>query len=856
MKTMEESAGDIENPPPTASSAAAKKNPHNNTHTPINDPNKKLKLKLLSAFLLVVVVLSVALGVTFQGNTNSNTSSSPSTNDEKREGGKEESSPEELLGQTTPTVDESTYLVSPGPIQARIRMATADIANGYTSCDDLKDDIRNALKHLANSIIAEESRNGWYNETNYCEDPAFIMEDTFYVDDAAFEPAMDRSAASKVKEDNIETNNQVQGVDEADFVKSDGKHVFTAYGDVIFAYDAQDANKGLSITRMPYNDTADKDCFMVIPEPMPVDDIAVEETTTTEVSPDATSTPGSSGRNRKVMMMTDDMMPIPCYIPKPQVHSLLLHGSRLTAIVSEESYTNYETSTLWDFQDLTIKVYDAENVPLDGSPLTLLGEKKIKGDYHNARSIDNYAAVITTSQFNTYSFAGALYRYNPQYCGLNSTAYEALAKETALNATESFMEKMVKDLELELDGDGICDGIFQVASMQSGNSNEVYGSNLLANFVHVMNFDMAMSTDELKNDFSTSSSGAFSPGWPESIYLSQGFAGVVTTGSDYNPSTDSWDESTYVLGFNTSVATPKPFAFARTPGRPVNKFATDLYEGHLRIATTKTDWYNTNTEISSTVNQIFVFKVPGEGEGPEMELVGATNPETLGKKNERITAVRFMGDRAYVETFESMGPLYVVDLGTPSEPKVIGELEIPGFSEYLHEVELDGQRYMLGIGYMGIGMEDYALKIGLFDISDEENPIQSAFHLEKQAFSAAGTASLAFRYLPASQLLIIPKSVWTWTEIGNFDGFVVYSVNSTHITPVHEIQHADSQSMYGGCWYNAYLQPRSLVLQSKLTTFLSHSVLSTDLETGDTLWDLNFDKTLNNTEECHDYFVL
>ena len=249
MKT--ESAGDIENPPPAASSAAAKKNPHNNT--PINDPNKKFKLKLLSAFLLVVVLLSVALGATFQGNTNSNTSSSPSTNDEKREGGKEgelpnnkptmafhlccdhgtissseitpfssnatESSPEDLLGQTTPTVDESTYLVSPGPIQARIRMATADIANGYTSCDDLKDDIRNALKHLANSIIVDQSRNGWYNETNCGEDPAFIMEDTFYVDDAAFEPAMDRSAASKVKEDNYETNNQVQGVDEADFVK-------------------------------------------------------------------------------------------------------------------------------------------------------------------------------------------------------------------------------------------------------------------------------------------------------------------------------------------------------------------------------------------------------------------------------------------------------------------------------------------------------------------------------------------------------------------------------------------------------------------------------------------------------------
>jgi len=84
---------------------------------------------------------------------------------------------------------------------------------------------------------------------------------------------------------------------------------------------------------------------------------------------------------------------------------------------------------------------------------------------------------------NTYSFTDELYRYRPQYCGLNSTAYEALAKETALNATESFMEKMVKDLELELDGN--CDGIFQVATsatIQAGDSKEVFDSNLLGEY--------------------------------------------------------------------------------------------------------------------------------------------------------------------------------------------------------------------------------------------------------------------------------------------------------------------------------------------------------------------------------------
>lgn len=409
--------------------------------------------------------------------------------------------------------------MSPGPIPARIRMATPAIANGYTSCADLKDDILNALNHLANTIIVEQSRNGgWYEHHGcgrYDDEPVFILEDS--VDDnlsAAAAPqmgkveaeAMDGSAAAAysttdvAKEDSYETNNQVQGVDEADFVKSDGKHVFTAYGDVIFAWDAQDAEKGLSITRMPYNDTSDKDCPYF--EPMPVDvmwdedvedDVPSREPLTEEVmttnvdSPEAgatsSSSSGSSGRTRKASMI----MPMPCYKPKPQILSLLLRGPRLTAIVSDESSHYYspfgaetETSTFYDYQELTIKVYDAENVPLDGSPLILLGEKKIKGNYHDARSIDNHGIVITTSHVNTDGLTSELYRWRPQYCGMNSTEYEALAKETALNKTESFTEKMMEDLELELGGN--CDGIFQVASIQAGDSKEVYDSNLLGKY--------------------------------------------------------------------------------------------------------------------------------------------------------------------------------------------------------------------------------------------------------------------------------------------------------------------------------------------------------------------------------------
>jgi hypothetical protein len=112
---------------------------------------------------------------------------------------------------------------------------------------------------------------------------------------------------------------------------------------------------------------------------------------------------------------------------------------------------------------------------------------------------------------------------------------------------------------------------------------------------------------------------------------------------------------------------------------------------------------------------------------------------------------------------------------------------------------------------------------------------------------------MSFRYLPQSQKLILPKSEWTYTANNNFDGFVVYDVKLGEIKPSYEIQHASSYDMYYGCWYSAYMPARSFVFKSKLTTILSHSVISTDLETGDRLWNMTLDGS-NNTV-CSPYFL-
>ena len=98
------------------------------------------------------------------------------------------------------------------------------------------------------------------------------------------------------------------------------------------------------------------------------------------------------------------------------------------------------------------------------------------------------------------------------------------------------------------------------------------------------------------------------------------------------------------------------------------------------------------------------------------------NLETVGgihdlAEDENVYSARFMGDTGYFVTFRQVDPLFSVDLSDPENPKITGELKIPGFSEYLHPY---GEGLLLGIG-MDVdenGMTTEGVKLSMFDISD------------------------------------------------------------------------------------------------------------------------------------------
>ena len=134
--------------------------------------------------------------------------------------------------------------------------------------------------------------------------------------------------------------------------------------------------------------------------------------------------------------------------------------------------------------------------------------------------------------------------------------------------------------------------------------------------------------------------------------------------------------------------------------------------GVLRLVTT--EW--TGDPEDAFTHRLFTFS-PADS-APELDILGVLGDAPgarIGKPNEDLYGVRFMGDRAYMVTFERIDPLYVIDLSDPAQPSIVGELEVPGFSDLLHEVSDD---LLLGLG----SSERFFPKLELYNISDVTSP--------------------------------------------------------------------------------------------------------------------------------------
>jgi len=230
--------------------------------------------------------------------------------------------------------------------------------------------------------------------------------------------------------------------------------------------------------------------------------------------------------------------------------------------------------------------------------------------------------------------------------------------------------------------------------------------------------------------------------------------------------------------------------FGEVPGRILNQFSMDESQGNFRIATTRdaaANFVYMPGLSDKRTNGLYVL-------GPDMKQLGKL--EGLAP-DEQIYSVRFMQNRAYMVTFQQTDPLFVIDLSQASAPKVLGELKIPGFSQYLHPYN---DTILIGLGRNTETKDERVLtkglKLALFDVSNVASPKEIA-KVElggRGSHSEALNDHKAFLFSKDKNLIAIPASL-TKETVGDawggvdFSGALIFKVTDKELTLRGKISH-------------------------------------------------------------------
>jgi uncharacterized secreted protein with C-terminal beta-propeller domain len=252
--------------------------------------------------------------------------------------------------------------------------------------------------------------------------------------------------------------------------------------------------------------------------------------------------------------------------------------------------------------------------------------------------------------------------------------------------------------------------------------------------------------------------------------------------TDYNYNWQGEERpTTDIYKFDLREEGPVLAAGGSVPGRLLNRFSLGEHEGFLRTATTTAQTGGMLFTPTATSNNVYVL-VPEEG---ALKIVGRVEGIAPG---ESIYSARFIGTRGFLVTYEKVDPLFTLDLSDPAAPRVVGELKVPGYSDYLHPM---GENHLLAMGKDALVDGDMTwyqgVQVSLFDVTDFADPQR----VDVETVGVRGTESEAlqdahaFNYFEPEGMLAVPMTVaenagpepWAY-GLPTFRGICVYEVST------------------------------------------------------------------------------
>ncbi len=337
----------------------------------------------------------------------------------------------------------------------------------------------------------------------------------------------------------------------------------------------------------------------------------------------------------------------------------------------------------------------------------------------------------------------------------------------------------------------------------------------------------------------------------DEVYASANNLYVTQTNYEYEPSIGFdgitvFELATKIYKFGLEGSNVNYLCEGVVPGEILNQFSMDEKDGYFRIATTDSNTWNDE----DNTNNLYVLN-------ENLKIVGKVEKLAPG---ERIYSVRFMGDRAYMVTFVETDPLFVIDLSNPKKPKVLGELKIPGFSNYLHPYD---ENHIIGIGEdtevkensYGEFVTTTGMKMALFDVTDPTNPIE----MYKTKIGDSGTYSevlynhKAFLFSKEKNLLAFPVTIQNNTTYDShiMQGAIVYNIDLKEGFKLKGFITHKEKNLEDSYSYNNYDTDieRIIYIENELFTLSPEIVGVTDLETMKKVKDIKLLEMIDIAEE-------
>ncbi|MCM3601468.1 beta-propeller domain-containing protein [Robertmurraya korlensis] len=340
-----------------------------------------------------------------------------------------------------------------------------------------------------------------------------------------------------------------------------------------------------------------------------------------------------------------------------------------------------------------------------------------------------------------------------------------------------------------------------------------------ANYTTIAAFDLSLPTQEAKITTYLGSGGQLYMS-KENLYLA-----LTNWRSSDEQREEAFTPNTMIYKFRVNQLDVTFQGNTEVVGTVLNQFSMDEHNGFFRVATTEGNSWD---ESKPSKNHLIVFD-------KDLKQVGRLSDLAKG---ERIYSARFMGDRIYIVTFKETDPLFVIDASEPSNLTILGELKIPGFSNYLHPYD---ENHIIGFGYDTklVTMEGEkeprilteGVKLSLFDISDVRNPKEKFTEIigGRGTYSPLNYDHKALLYNTENGLFAFPINVYESVK-GNeyeqkfiFQGAYVYNVSlDKGFSLKSKISHMKGKELYEE-WEN---EIQRLVYIDEQLYALSHSKIS------------------------------